>query len=176
MAAIAPWFRLRLPSCGPGFESQAHHQCFFLKNIFSCLFQSNQGKLETSHRYSYTCPYEVSECYQAEVLAPLQQSLSFVFRGVKNGKFPHYFHNKREHGHKSLWIKWFSPFAVSLSLPSLSLSLSLFLSPCLKRLYNEAAFIVVVSCLFSFHKWKHKQLGIKWRSLPSIWYFNHFCN
>ena len=29
MAAIAPWFRLRLPSCGPGFESQAHHLCFF---------------------------------------------------------------------------------------------------------------------------------------------------
>ena len=29
VAAIAPWFRLRLPSCGPGFESQAHHLCFF---------------------------------------------------------------------------------------------------------------------------------------------------
>ena len=28
-AAIAPWFRLRLPSCGPGFESQAQHLCFF---------------------------------------------------------------------------------------------------------------------------------------------------
>ena len=27
-AAIAPWFCLRLPSCGPGFESQAHHLCF----------------------------------------------------------------------------------------------------------------------------------------------------
>ena len=29
VAAIAPWFRLRLPSCGLGFESQAHHLCFF---------------------------------------------------------------------------------------------------------------------------------------------------
>ena len=28
-AAIAPWFRLRLPFCGPGFESQAHHLRFF---------------------------------------------------------------------------------------------------------------------------------------------------
>ena len=27
--AIAPWFRLRLPSCGPRFESRAHHLCFF---------------------------------------------------------------------------------------------------------------------------------------------------
>ena len=26
---VAPWFRLRLPSCGLGFESQAHHLCFF---------------------------------------------------------------------------------------------------------------------------------------------------
>ena len=29
VAAIAPWFCLHLPSCGPGFESQAHHLCFF---------------------------------------------------------------------------------------------------------------------------------------------------
>ena len=29
VAAIAPWFRLRLPSCGPRFESQAHHLRFF---------------------------------------------------------------------------------------------------------------------------------------------------
>ena len=29
VAAIAPWECLRLPSCGPGFESQAHHQCYF---------------------------------------------------------------------------------------------------------------------------------------------------
>ena len=28
-AAIAPWFSLCLPSCGPRFESQAHHLCFF---------------------------------------------------------------------------------------------------------------------------------------------------
>ena len=29
VAALALWFHLRLPSCGPGFESQAHHLCFF---------------------------------------------------------------------------------------------------------------------------------------------------
>ena len=27
-AVIAPWFHLRLPSCGPGFESQANHLHF----------------------------------------------------------------------------------------------------------------------------------------------------
>ena len=26
---LAPWFRLRLPSCRPGFKSQEHHLCFF---------------------------------------------------------------------------------------------------------------------------------------------------
>ena len=29
VAIIAPWFRLRLPSCGPRFKSQAHHLRFF---------------------------------------------------------------------------------------------------------------------------------------------------
>ena len=28
-AAGAQWIRLRLPSCHPGFESQAHHLCFY---------------------------------------------------------------------------------------------------------------------------------------------------
>ena len=27
--AVAPWFRLRLSSCGPRFESQAHHLRIF---------------------------------------------------------------------------------------------------------------------------------------------------
>ena len=27
-AAIAQWIHLHLSSCCPGFESQAHHQCF----------------------------------------------------------------------------------------------------------------------------------------------------
>ena len=29
VAAIAPWFCLRLPSCGPRFQSQEHHLRFF---------------------------------------------------------------------------------------------------------------------------------------------------
>ena len=28
-ADIAPWYRLRLPTCGRRLESQAHHLCFF---------------------------------------------------------------------------------------------------------------------------------------------------
>ena len=46
MAAIAPWFRLRLPSCGPWFESQAQKEAgigpffkiilLFLKGAANC--------------------------------------------------------------------------------------------------------------------------------------------
>ena len=35
-AAIAPWFCLHLPSCSPGFESQAHHLRFFKFVIELC--------------------------------------------------------------------------------------------------------------------------------------------
>ena len=37
-AAIAQWIRLRLPSCCPGFESQAHHLCFFQFILFKLYF------------------------------------------------------------------------------------------------------------------------------------------
>ena len=43
MAAIAPWFCLRLPSCGPGFESQAHHLSFF-QFVLKLLREKNKNK------------------------------------------------------------------------------------------------------------------------------------
>ena len=42
VAAIAPWFRLRLPSCGPGFESQAHHQYYFSICIIEIVMRKEQ--------------------------------------------------------------------------------------------------------------------------------------
>ena len=44
MAAIAPWFRLRLPSCGPGFESLAHHLCFFQFVLLKLYQENNENK------------------------------------------------------------------------------------------------------------------------------------
>ena len=35
-AAITPWYRLRLPSCSRGFESQAHHLSFFNLYYWNC--------------------------------------------------------------------------------------------------------------------------------------------
>ena len=43
MAAIALWFCLRLPSCGPGIESQAHHLCFF-QFVLKLKREKNQNK------------------------------------------------------------------------------------------------------------------------------------
>ena len=43
-AAIAPWFRLGLPSCGPGFESQAHHLCFFQFVLLKLLLELEKNE------------------------------------------------------------------------------------------------------------------------------------
>ena len=44
MAAIAQWYRLRLPSCGPGFESQAIHLCFFQFVLLKLYRENNENK------------------------------------------------------------------------------------------------------------------------------------
>ena len=44
MAVIAPWFRLRLPSCGPGYESQAHHLRFFQCVLLKLYWDTNENK------------------------------------------------------------------------------------------------------------------------------------
>ena len=44
VAAIAPWFRLRLPSRGPGFESQAHHLRFFQYVLLKLYQENNENK------------------------------------------------------------------------------------------------------------------------------------
>ena len=44
MAAIAPWFRLRLPFCGPGFDSQALHLRFFQFVLLKLYRENNENK------------------------------------------------------------------------------------------------------------------------------------
>ena len=43
-AAIAQWIHLRLPSCHPGFKSQAHNLCFFQFVLSNCKFVIRVGK------------------------------------------------------------------------------------------------------------------------------------
>ena len=40
----APWFRLHLPSCGPGFESQALHLRFFQFVLLKLYQENNENK------------------------------------------------------------------------------------------------------------------------------------
>ena len=44
MAAIAPWFCLRLPYCGPGFGSQANHLHFFQFVLLKLYRENNKNK------------------------------------------------------------------------------------------------------------------------------------
>ena len=43
-AAIAPWFRICLSSCGPRFESQAHHLRFFQFVLLKLLLELEKNK------------------------------------------------------------------------------------------------------------------------------------
>ena len=52
LAAIAPWFRLRLPSCCPGFESQAYHLCFF--NLY---WNCNEKRTEIKQKEAGIGPF-----------------------------------------------------------------------------------------------------------------------
>ena len=47
-AAIAPWIRVRLPSCGRGFESHAHHLCFFRFVLLKWYYEKDKNKQKKS--------------------------------------------------------------------------------------------------------------------------------
>ena len=44
-SAIAQWIHLCLPSCRPGFESQAHHQRFYHLQYLCCICQVKRTKI-----------------------------------------------------------------------------------------------------------------------------------
>ena len=52
-AGIAQWIRLRLPSCCPGFKSQAHHLCFYqfvLFKLYICHLNWNVTKTKVNKK------------------------------------------------------------------------------------------------------------------------------
>ena len=63
-AAIAQWIRLRLPSCCPGFDSQACHLCLFKKK-----------KRKKIGHFSVTRFGEISSHWQFK-----KKSLTFFFK------------------------------------------------------------------------------------------------
>ena len=59
-AAIAQWIRLRLPSCRPGFESQAHHLCFFqfiLFKLYVCHLNWNVKRTKNKQKEAGVGPF-----------------------------------------------------------------------------------------------------------------------
>ena len=59
-AAIAQWIRLRLPSCHPGFESQAHHLHFFqftLFKLYICHLNWNVNRTKINKKEARIGPF-----------------------------------------------------------------------------------------------------------------------
>ena len=52
-AAIAPWFRQRLPSCGRGFESHAHYLHFFQFVLINLWWEKDENK----QKEAGICPF-----------------------------------------------------------------------------------------------------------------------
>ena len=82
-AAIAPWLCLRLPSCGPGFESQAHHLCFFmLKLKLYCCWNKKRTKINEKEAgigpyfKKTTTAYHLGQWYNSPYLLLLKSSMS----------------------------------------------------------------------------------------------------
>ena len=55
------WFRLRLTTCRPGFESQAHHLRFYnVKFVLHLSFEKHENK----HKRSLVRPIQKTGCQQ----------------------------------------------------------------------------------------------------------------
>ena len=76
-ATIAQWIRLRLPSCRPGFESQAHHLRFY-QFILICVMWKNENKqkdarigpfLELMHTYKAKTKTLIFVYHEAHLLS-----------------------------------------------------------------------------------------------------------
>ena len=69
-AAIAPWFRLCLWCCGPGFKSQAHHLCFFKSYHWNC----NEKRMKIN-KEARICPFLTTKTWASHSIG---QKASFL--------------------------------------------------------------------------------------------------
>ena len=58
LSRIAKLFYLRLPSCHPGFESQAHHLHFYHLHIVKFVLYLSRDKYENKHKEAGLGPYK----------------------------------------------------------------------------------------------------------------------
>ena len=83
VAVIAPWFCLCLPSCGPRFESQAHHLCFF--NLY---WNCNEKRTKINKKEAWIVPFLNSyhtkvRCMQLSTF--LKTISEALLRNIKSG-------------------------------------------------------------------------------------------
>ena len=140
VAAIAPWLRLRLPFCGRGFETQAHHLCFF--NLYwNCnekRTKINKKRLILAHFYKkkylvYACLSNHPFCFilsnpvwwcrdiSGDIFYkhwPTQDNISFIF-----GLFRNVLQKKIAGTWKRLEAKKASSMGITSQLPNSSLPL-----------------------------------------------------
>ena len=84
MAAIAPWFCLRLPSCGRGFKSQAHHLNFFNLYYWNCNEKRTKiNKKRPGLAHKKTNRYRISITSFGLLDGPLEEDLnSFLEKDI----------------------------------------------------------------------------------------------
>ena len=81
-AAVAQWIRLRLPSCRPGFESQAHHLSFyqFIFELYHVEKDENKQKEAGIGPLKKTIERGGASLFQYSFLnGPTLASFSFIF-------------------------------------------------------------------------------------------------
>ena len=79
VAAMAPWFCLHLPFCGPEFESQAHHLRFF-QFVLLKLYQENN---ENKQKEAGICPFFLKKNLKLSGCSALINCLLIILAHVK---------------------------------------------------------------------------------------------
>ena len=92
VAAIAPWFRLCLPSCGPRFESQALHQRFFQFILLKLYRENDENKQKEAGIGPFLKRKEANNVYRrhSDILIKINlfcQVMCNVYRRVQNDIF-----------------------------------------------------------------------------------------
>ena len=82
--SIAPWFCLRLPSCGRGFKSQAHHLSFFNLYYWNCNEKRTKiNKKRPGLAHKKTNRYRISITSFGLLDGPLEEDLnSFLEKDI----------------------------------------------------------------------------------------------
>ena len=101
-AAIAPWFRLGLPSCGPGFESQAHHLCFFQFVLLKLYPENNENKQKEAGIGPF---FNIWWDQTTNPKIPIASTIVYTIPRTPKGSFYHLLSHNCDVDHTKHWTK-----------------------------------------------------------------------